>query len=108
MIPFYDTFEYTKLHRKLFDAKIGTAGVTMQTFVRSHKGDTFDLMNVDRWMEFLDFNRMFVKSSDEKKARRFRRMKFAELIKKQIDAGLLTPDSALKRGNKVSLTIVPF
>ncbi len=109
MINFYSTSEYTKLHKKLFDAKIGTDGLRMQMFLRSHNSKLFDMMNFDRWMKFLEKPiEPMSNSSNGKKIRRQHRNKFSEMIKKQIQAGLLTSNSIINKEGKVVLEIVPL
>ena len=107
MIEFYKAYEYTRLHGRLFAAKIGTYGLRMQMFLHSHKDKHFDRLDFHGWMHFLG------KPADEmdssfagKKLTRKHRKKFSELINKQIQAGLLTSDSGLKRGGKVCLTVI--
>ena len=109
MMIFYKTSEYTRLHRKLFDAKIGTDGVRMQMFLRSHKDESFDKLDVDGWMRFLEkpVDKMD-NSSYGKKIRRQSQKRLSELIKNQVQAGLLTPDSTMKRNGDVILTTMPL
>ena len=106
MIEFYKTYEYAKLHRKLFDSKIGTDGVRMQMFLRSHNSTHFDRMDFNGWMKFLGKPVAKMDSSPGgRKLRAYHRHKFSKLVRDQIRAGFLTSDSALKRGKKISLTI---
>lgn len=106
MITFYQNCEYTKLHSKLFEAKIGADGLKMQMFLRSHKKNRFDGMNVDKWLKFLEkpVDKMD-KSAEGKKIRRYHRGKLAKLVRMQVDEGLLSSDSTLKKGDKVCLTV---
>lgn len=113
MVTFYSTCEYTKLHKKLFEARIGTDGLRMQMFLRSHDSDRFERLDFDGWMKFLE--KPFIcdpskfSSSQLKNERRKGRKKFSELLKKQIDAGLLSSNSNLKRGsNRIALTVLPL
>jgi DNA replication protein DnaC len=110
MIQFYRDFEYTKFNRKLFEAKIGTDGLRMQLFLRSHKKKTFDMLTFEGWMRFLEKPIDEMDSSEAgKKLKRQCRKKFTELIQKQVSAGLLTPDSTVTRGKaRITLTVTPF
>lgn len=109
MIEFYKTYEYARIHRKLFDAKIGTDGVRMQMFLRSHDSNHFDRMDFDGWMRFLSKPVDKMDASPEgKKMRRKHQQIFSRTVRKQVQAGLLTVDSALKRGKKISLTVTPM
>ena len=109
MIEFYKTYEYTRLHGRLFAAKIGTDGVRMQMFLHSHKDKSFDKLDFHGWMRFLGKPADKMDSSFAgKKLTRQHKKKFSELINKQIQAGLLTTDSGLKRGGKVCLAVTPL
>lgn len=109
MITFYQNCEYTKLHSKLFEAKIGADGLKMQMFLRSHKESRFNRMSVEEWLRFLEkpVDKMD-KSTEGKKIRRYYRGKLAKLVRIQADEGLLTPNSTLKRGDEVCLTVTPL
>ena len=109
MITFYQTSEYTRLHRSLFEAKIGTDGIRMQMFLRSHKAQIFEGFNVDKWLKFLEkpVDKMDDSSAGKRLRRQFRN-KFLELVRKQKQAGLLTADSCVKRDGKTFLTVTPL
>ncbi len=109
MISFYKNCEYTNLHGKLFEAKIGADGLRMQMFLRSHSESRFDRMSVDEWLRFLEkpVGKMD-KSEEGKRIRRYHRGKFARLVKMQAAEGLLAADSTLKKGGNVCLTVTPL
>ena len=110
MLVFYESCEYTVLPKKIFDIKaIGTEGLRMQMFLRSHAVKTHNNISFMGWMRILGrpTEKMDCSTPADRLFIRECRKKFSETIRKQVKAGLLTSNSGLFRDDSVIANLTP-